>query len=87
MRICRLQNGDHFVSASLCTLKPTQKGGTAILQRTFSDSFFLYENSYILINISTKLVPWGQINNDLALVQMMVWHRTGDKPLSEATMA
>ena len=37
----------------------------------------------ILITISLKFVPKGQINNIPALVQIMAWRRPGDKPLSE----
>ena len=33
-----------------------------------------------------KFVPKGTINNTPALVQIMVWRRTGDKPLSETMM-
>ena len=44
---------------------------------------FLNENVRILINISLKFVPTGQINNIPALVQIMAWCRSGDKPLSE----
>ena len=41
----------------------------------------------ISIKIPLKFVPKGQIDNILALVQIMAWHRTGDKPLSEPMMA
>ena len=34
-----------------------------------------------------EFVPMVQINNILALVQIMAWHQTGDKPLSELMMA
>ena len=44
---------------------------------------FLNENVWILIMISLKFVPNGPINNIPALVQIMVRHRIGDKPLSE----
>ena len=57
----------------------------AISQTTFS-SAFLNENILILIQISLKFVPKGSINNILALVQIMAWRRTGDKPLSEPMM-
>ena len=30
-----------------------------------------------------KFVPKGPINNKAALVQVMAWHRTDDKPLPE----
>ena len=44
------------------------------------------ENILISINISLKFVPNGPINNIPALVQVMVWRRPGDNPLSEPTM-
>ena len=40
----------------------------------------------ISINISLQFVPKGLINNILALVQIMAWHRPSDKPLSEPKM-
>ena len=40
----------------------------------------------ILIKISQKCVPNGPINNNLALVQIMAWHRIGDKPLFESML-
>ena len=47
---------------------------------------FLNENVWIPIKISLKFVPKGPINNIPALVQIMAWRRTGDKPLSEPMM-
>ena len=41
------------------------------------------ENIYILIKISLEFVSKEPINTILALVQIMAWHRSGDKPLSE----
>ena len=59
--------------------------------RHFADDIFkcifLNENVSIAIKISLKFVPKGPINNILALVQIMAWRRTGDKPLSEAMVA
>ena len=43
---------------------------------------FLNENAWISIKISLKFVPKGPINKIPALVQMMAWRRSGDKPLS-----
>ena len=43
----------------------------------------MYEFS---IEISLKFVPTGSINNAPALVQIMAWCRSGDKPLSEPMM-
>ena len=36
--------------------------------------------------LTLKVVPKGPIDNKSALVQVMAWHRTGDKPLPEAKM-
>ena len=47
---------------------------------------FLNENVWILIKISLKFIPKGPINNIPALVQIMAWRRSGDKPLSEPMM-
>ena len=44
---------------------------------------FVNEKFCILIDISLKFVPKGQISNIPALVQIMAWRRIGDKPLSE----
>ena len=43
-------------------------------------------NAWISIKISLKFVPKGPINNILALVQIMAWRLSGDKPLSEPMM-
>ena len=54
----------------------------------FPDDIFKYiilnENVSISIMISLKFVPKDPINNIPALVQIMAWHRPGDKSLSEA---
>ena len=47
---------------------------------------FLNENVWISIKISLKFVPLGPINNIPALVQIMAWHWSGNKPLSEPLM-
>ena len=39
------------------------------------------EKIRISIQISLKFVPKGPIENKPAMVQVMAWHRTGDKPL------
>ena len=44
---------------------------------------FMKEKFCILIPISLKFVPKGAINSKLALVQVVAWRRTGDKPLPE----
>ena len=47
---------------------------------------FVNESVWILLIISLKFVPKFQINNIPALVQIMVWRRPGDKPLSGSMM-
>ena len=43
-------------------------------------------NFYISIQISLTFVPKDAIDNKSTLFQVMVWRRTGDKPLSEQTL-
>ena len=66
------------------TLRPRQNG------RHFPDDIFkwifLNEDVWIPIKISMKFVPQGPINKIPALVQIMAWRRSGDKPLSEPMM-
>ena len=66
------------------TLRLRQNG------RHFPDDIFncifLNENAWISIKISLKFVPKGPINKIPALVQIMAWRRSGDKPLSESMM-
>ena len=47
---------------------------------------FLKGNVWILIKISLKFVPKCPIDKMTALVQIMAWCQTGDKPLSEPMM-
>ena len=66
------------------TLRPRQNG-----RRFADDTFkhiFLNENVRISIKISLKFVPKGPINNNPALVQIVAWRRSGDKPLFEPMM-
>ena len=69
------------------TLRPKQNA-----RRVPDDIFkciFLNENVWISIKISLnmlKFVPKGPINNIPALIQIMAWHRPGDKPLSKPMM-
>ena len=69
---------------SLNTLRPRQNG------RHFADNtfkcIFLNENVGISITISLKFVPKDPNINNSALVQIMAWCRSGDKPLSEPMM-
>ena len=74
----------HHCNEILNTLRPRQNGCH------FTDDilmcFFLNENIWIPIKISLKFVPKGPINNIPALVQIMAWHRPGNKTLSEPIM-
>ena len=52
----------------------------AILQTTFSLAFSSNEDVFFLIKFSLKYVRKGSIDNNPALVQIMAWRRSGDKP-------
>ena len=58
----------------------------AILADEIFKGIFLNENDKIPIQISLKLVPRSPIDNKSALVRVMAWRRTGDKPLHEPMM-
>ena len=44
------------------------------------------ESVWISITISLKFVPKGPIDYKSALVQVMAWHQTGEKPLPESML-
>ena len=82
-----MYNANMWNKFSMCrvnTLRPRQNG------RHFPDDIFkcifLNENARTLIKISLKFVPHGPINRIPALVQIMAWRQSGDKPLSEPMM-
>ena len=66
------------------TLRPKQNG------RHFAEDIckciFLNENVWMAVKISLKYIPKGPINNIPALIKIMAWCRSGDKPLSEPMM-
>ena len=66
------------------TLRPRRN------EQHFADNIFKHiffnENVWISIKIPLKFVPKGPINNIPALVQIMAWRQSGDKPLSEPMM-
>ena len=66
----------HNGCSSVNTLRPRQD------RRYFADNIFMC----ILIKFSLKYVCKGPIDNNPALVQIMAWRRSGDKPLSEPMM-
>ena len=85
MYILANYSGELLLILLLNTLWPRQDG------RHFPDDvfkwIFLNENGWISVKISLKFVPRVPINNIWALVQIMAWRRSGDKPLSEPLMA
>ena len=59
------------------------------MDATWADIFkcnFVNENVSIAIKIPLNFVPKAPINNRWSLVQVMAWHRTGNKLLSEPMM-
>ena len=62
------------------TLRPRQNG--CHFSKELFTYIFLTENVWISIRISLKFVPKVPIDNKPALVQIMIWHWTGEKPLS-----
>ena len=78
-------SGSHsFISAfsmNFNTLRPRRDG-----HHFADDSFtciFFNENCCIFSKFSLKYVRKGPIDNNQALVQIMAWRRSGDKPFSE----
>ena len=69
---------------SFNTLRPRRN------EQHFADDIFkrifFNENVWISIKISLKFVPKGPVNSIPALIQILAWRRSGDKPLSEPTM-
>ena len=59
----------------------------AIVADDIFKCIFLNENDKIPIQISLKFVPRSPIDNKPALVQVMAWRWTGDKPLPEPMLA
>ena len=83
LHICKWS--PHYVPLNLFnTLRPRRN------EQHFADDIFkrifFNENVWISIKISLMFVPKGPINNIPALVQIMAWRLSGDKPLSEPMM-
>ena len=55
----------------------------ATLSQQFQILIYANEKFCILMKIELKFVAMGPIDNNPALIQIMAWRRTGDKPLSE----
>ena len=58
----------------------------AILAEDIFKCIFMNEKLQILIRISLKFVTKGPIDNKSAVVQVIAWRRTGDKPLHETML-
>ena len=78
-------------------LIPDKSGGTELthlplakMAATIADNIlkciFFNDNGKIPIKLSLKLAPKSPIDNKPALVWVMAWHRTGNKPLPEPMM-
>ena len=74
---------DEWTHHPLPTPNPTLDKMAAILADDIFNRIFLNENVWISIKISLKFLPKAPIVHKPALVQVMAWHRTGDKPLPE----
>ena len=77
-----VRNTDHWPRFN--TLRPRQNG--CHFPDDIFKCIFLNENAWISIKISLKFVPKCPINKIPALVQIMAWRRSGDKPISEPMM-
>ena len=75
---------DALAPCAINTLRPTQNG--CHLADAIFKCIFMNENAWISIKISLKFLPKGLSNNIPAMVQIMAWRWTGDKPLSEPMM-
>ena len=71
-------------TVSIDTLRLRQSG--CHLPDGILKCIFLNENIRISIKNPLKFVPKGPINNIPALVQIMAWCHSGDKPLSETIL-
>ena len=56
-----------------------------VCSRHFEVQFYEWKVLYFDLNL-TEYIPKGPIDNNSALVQVMAWRRTGDKPLSESIL-
>ena len=54
-----------------------------IFKSIFNESVWI---SITTCTISLKFIPKGPIDHKLALVQVVAWHRTGEKPLPESML-
>ena len=74
-----------MVQVAVLTDLPLDKMAAILADDNFKCIFF-NENDRIFIRISLKFVPRSPIDTKPALVQVMAWRRTGDKPLPELVL-
>ena len=72
-------------TGSLINSAPPGQNGCHFGRRHFQINFLEWK-LWILIKISLKFVSKGSFNNKPAYVQVMAWHRTGNKLLFEPMM-
>ena len=87
LRVNALKPGDAYMYQWTGSLTYWGPDKTADISQTTLSTVFLDENKWISINGSLKFIPKGPVNNIPALVQIMAWHRPGNKPLPEPMMA
>ena len=58
----------------------------AFVYRQHFEMIFLNENFIILIKILLKHVGENSVDKESAMVHVMPWYSTGDKPMSEPVM-
>ena len=76
---------DHYMNQCWVNSSRPRQNGLHFADDIFKCIFF-NENVWIPLKISLTFVPKDQINNIPALVQIMAWCRSGDKPFSEPMM-
>ena len=74
--------GATYIRGFTVTHLPPGQNGRHSGRRNFK-FIFLNENDRISIQFSLKFSPRSPIDNKPALIQIMAWSRTGDKPLAE----
>ena len=77
--VCCIRNWKSILTINS---SPPGQNGCRFIDGTFK-CIFVNEKFCIVIWISLKFVPKGPIDNKWALVQVMAWRQTGDKPLVE----
>ena len=82
LRGCMCTGTNYIIYFELSTHLPLNKMATILADDIFK-CVFLNENDRIPIKISLKFVSKSPIDSKSALVQVMAWYRTGDKPLPE----